>query len=376
MNKEMVIENRIESGIESEIKNASVAAISKNLDKNTIVQKILQQSKKNLPSASDKGMGYAPSNIALCKYWGKRNEELNLPTTPSLSISLGNFGARTTISVIEKNQGRDIIFLNGKILEPESAFAKRLSDFLDLFRSEDSIQKTYFKVETEINIPVGAGLASSACGFAAIVKAFDNLYGWQLEDRNLSLLARLGSGSACRSLWHGFVEWQMGLQLDGMDSVGTKLPEKWPELRVGLLMVNAEQKKISSRTAMKRCVLTSPYYAEWPKKHALDFLRLKNAIFDQNFIELGETAESNALAMHALMMTAWPPFLYTETSTIGYMQRIWQLRQQGLALYFTQDAGPNLKLLFLEQDSLAVQQAFPGLLIIAPFLEEDNQREG
>lgn len=301
---------------------------------------------------------FAPSNIALCKYWGKRNTELNLPVTSSLSISLGEKGAHIHLSLALDH---DIINLNNEVVPPTTSFAKRLSAFLDLF-SED----LHFHCDITSNIPIASGLASSASGFAAVTKALNQLFNWQLSSRELSILARLGSGSASRSIESGFVEWNKGSSEDGMDSFGETLKTDWPELRVGLLLLNSQEKSISSREAMLRTVETSALYRAWPAKVANDLMELKEAIFAKDFSRLGQIAESNALAMHATMLAAWPPVCYSLPETISAMHTIWKLRAEGLALYFTQDAGPNLKLLFEEKDSLNVQLHFPQIEIIKP----------
>ncbi|HQZ88250.1 MAG TPA: diphosphomevalonate decarboxylase [Gammaproteobacteria bacterium] len=333
------------------------------MDKAAIVQKVLKSTSKEPQNRT--GTFFAPSNIALCKYWGKRNAELNLPVTASLSVSLGHYGAKTTLSFAEAGFQDDIV-VNGKQMNinSDSAFVLNLTAYLNLFRPTPT---TRFCVETETNVPIGAGLASSACGYAALIGAMDQLYGWQLPLQTLSLLARLGSGSASRSFWQGFVEWQTGTAEDGIDSVGVSLPQMWPDLRIGLLILNPASKRISSRKAMEITKATSPFYSAWPQKHAHDLARLKKAISLYNFVELGEASESNALAMHAMMLTAYPPIVYTEAKTIDAMHKIWDARQAGLPLYFTQDAGPNLKLLFLKKDKETVQALFSKLIIIAPF---------
>jgi diphosphomevalonate decarboxylase len=332
------------------------------MNKQAIVNQILRNC--TLDPSVEHGIAFAPANIALCKYWGKRNLELHLPTTSSLSISLGNFGAKTTLYLQEKMSNNDVVIVNGQTVNTESTFVKNLSAFLDLFRPAPTL---FFRVETEMNIPIGAGLASSACGFAALVGALNQLYDWQLSSSSLSILARLGSGSAARSFWHGFVEWHRGTQKNGMDSFAIPLHQKWPDLRIGLLIFNETQKSISSRNAMQNTMLTSDFYKLWPKKSALDLSLLKKAIEQQDFLALGKTAESNALAMHALMLTSSPAFFYSQPETIAAMYEIWHYRKLGLLLFFTQDAGPNLKLLFLEQDCEAVRKAFPTVKIIAPF---------
>lgn len=315
------------------------------------------------PPAHTSGKAFSPTNIALVKYWGKRNSELNLPVTSSLSISLANKGAETLIEA--SSEAQDTILLNAQPVESSAPFARRLIEFLNLFRAN---QKINFNITIQANIPVAAGLASSACGFAALVQALNKLYRWNLTPTELSILARLGSGSACRSIWDGFVEWQMGLRDDGMDSHGALINETWHEFCIGLLIMQDKEKTVSSREAMQRTVMTSSLYSGWSAKVQQDLLLVKSAIHSKDFDLLGKTAESNAMTMHALMLSAWPPITYALPETLTAMQTIWKLRQQGLALYFTQDAGPNLKLLFLTKDLTSVQEQFPSIEIIKPFI--------
>jgi diphosphomevalonate decarboxylase len=313
-------------------------------------------------SVNEKGLAFAPTNIALCKYWGKRNVELNLPETSSLSIALPDKGAMTTVTLLDDT--KDIINLNNETVDQDSVFAKRLSAFLDLFRSK---KPWHLKVDINMNIPVAAGLASSACGFAALVSALNDLFNWQLQRRELSILARLGSGSASRSFWEGFVEWHAGIQPDGMDSFSEPLKEEWSQLCVGILPISDKAKAVSSREAMQRTVNSSSLYSAWPKKVARDLAILKQAIQVKNFSLLGGTAESNALTMHATMLSSWPPVCYFLPETISAMKKVWELRDQGLELYFTEDAGPNLKLLFLEENKQTVQSHFPEIETIKVF---------
>jgi len=334
------------------------------LNKQDVVKKILEG--RNLIPAQ-MGEAFAPTNIALCKYWGKRDEELNLPVTSSLSISLGSLGTHTQVSVASK---RDVIVLNGDKVKEHSPFARRLRTFLDLFRPEP---KLFFEVRTQNSIPTAAGLASSASGFAALVLALNGLFAWNLSSKDLSILARLGSGSACRSVFSGFVEWKEGGLADGMDSYAIPLHEVWRDLRIGILTVSSEEKQISSRTAMQRTVKTSPLYASWPEKVASDLDRIKDGIRKKDFDSLGSTAESNALAMHATMMAAWPPVLYWLPESVGVLQKVWRFRDEGMLIYFTMDAGPNVKILYLSQDSELVKRNFSGVKIVAPFGEEQEQ---
>jgi diphosphomevalonate decarboxylase len=313
-------------------------------------------------NAGDKGLAFAPTNIALCKYWGKRDTELNLPMTSSLSIALPDKGAMTTCSVQDKPY--DTVVLNDKELLPDSGFVKRTTEFLDLFRST---QNWHLHIDIKMNIPVAAGLASSACGFASLVSALNDLFDWKLKQNELSILARLGSGSAARSLWTGFVEWHAGTRPDGMDSHGEPIDIEWPSLRIGILNISGAEKPISSRDAMQQTVNSSMFYNDWTKKVTFDLPMLKKAIKMRNFSVLGGTAESNALSMHATMLSSWPPVCYFLPDTIQAMHKVWDLRKQGLELYFTQDAGPNLKLLFLEKDTNTVRTHFSDVDVISVF---------
>jgi len=325
-----------------------------------VVQKILED--KSIDAQKDIGQAFAPSNIALCKYWGKRNTELNLPVTSSLSISLGDYGANIKITI--NQESKDSIFHNGKEQASDSPLTKKVSQYLELFRNQTN---DYYTVELNINIPMAAGLASSACCFAALAKALNDLYQWNLELKHLSILARLGSGSAARSLWNGFVEWEAGQKDDGMDCYAKPIETQWLELRIGLLILSTEVKKISSREAMQQTVKTSELYKSWPKKVETDLIKLKQAIKEKDFQTLGQVAESNAIEMHKTMLDTKPEIQYSNEQTFAMIDKILTLRESGLNVYFTQDAGPNLKLLFLEGIREKVAEKFPELKIISPF---------
>ena len=313
-------------------------------------------------SSGKSATAYAPANIALVKYWGKRDEALNLPVTGSLSISLGPLGSH--VELARADGPSDGIWLNGQKLAAEKSFARRASTFLDLFRPAPDF---FFELKARNTVPTAAGFASSASGFAALAKALDGFYGWRLATRELSILARLGSGSAARSLEGGFVEWQAGAAADGMDSYAERLEAEWPELRVGALMLCEHEKPIGSREGMRRSVETCEFYREWPGRVAKDLAALKTAIAGKNFATLGEIAEGNALAMHALMLATRPPIVYALPETVVAMRKIWAARADGLPLWFTMDAGPNVKLLFEAKDVAHVRERFPSVEVVAPF---------
>jgi diphosphomevalonate decarboxylase len=303
---------------------------------------------------------FAPSNIALCKYWGKREKELNLPINSSLSVSLNHLGTTTTLKAADANQ----VSLNGQVLAEDSAFAQKVFEFVDFFRGGDT---TPIQVVTENNIPTAAGLASSASGFAALTLAVDKAFGLELPSQVLSAFARMGSGSACRSLFHGFVEWEMGCQADGMDSCAVPLEAQWPDLRVGLVKVATGQKSVDSRSGMKRTIETAHLYQSWPIQASSDLQKLHQAIAARDFEGLGATAEHNAMSMHATMIASWPPLVYWQPESLAAMQTVWALRSDGVPVYLTMDAGPNLKLLFLADQQVDIEAAFPDLEVVAPF---------
>ncbi len=322
------------------------------------VKNILADAQTHL---KERGKAFAPSNIALCKYWGKRDAVLNLPINSSLSISLGDLGTHTELRLCDE----DMVYLNGQLQSPDSSFAKRIAVFLDLFRP--MLGNGHFEVRTENNIPTAAGLASSASGFAALVLALDNLAGWGLDRKKLSMLARLGSGSASRSVYDGFVQWNAGTNPDGTDSFAEQLSETWPEFRMGILELSSARKPVGSRDGMNRTVATSALYESWPRQAAADLAILRAAIDARDFTALGKTAERNALSMHATMLAAWPPLLYLQPETIEQIHKVQRVRAEGLEVYLTIDAGPNIKLLFLEENEAAVVAAFPDLKTIQPF---------
>jgi len=308
-----------------------------------------------------RGQGRAPANIALCKYWGKRDEAINLPLTPSLSVALGELGAETVLEPIDAAD--DIFILNGEEVDLRSEAARRVVEYLDLFRPAG----LRLRVDSRSSIPVAAGLASSASGFAALALALDDLFGWRLARRDLSIMARLGSGSACRSLYSGFAEWLAGERTDGMDSYAVPLAGEWPAFRIALLMISTAPKPVGSREAMRRTVASSELYRSWPARVAGDIAEIRAGIAARDLERVGRTAEGNALAMHATMIDSRPSILYWKPESVAAMEQVWKLRAAGLKVFFTMDAGPNLKLIYEQGDSAEVERNFPGLRVVAPF---------
>jgi diphosphomevalonate decarboxylase len=322
----------------------------------------LIQSSMSRATAPRPFSAYAPSNIALAKYWGKRDRALNLPLNSSLSISLGQWGSHTDIR--PSTTGEDLVYLDNTQLPKSSAFARKALEFVDLFRRgrEDPLE-----IRTRNTIPTASGLASSASGFAALTQALCGCYGLDLTAPQKSLIARLGSGSATRSLWHGFVRWDRGNAPDGQDSIGTPLAHIWPEFRIAIVKIDIGPKAFSSRDGMNHTVETSPLFQAWPEQAEKDCAAIERAIEERDFRKLGETAEANALAMHATMQAARPALTYLTAGSWAVLERLWTARRDGMDVYATMDAGANVKLIFLSDQTDDVCRVFPEADIVQPF---------
>lgn len=311
-------------------------------------------------------LAQAHSNIALIKYWGKRDEFLKLPHNGSISLTLDALWTRTRVEW-RSVAGPDQLFLNGQpAAEPQR---RKVQDFLDRLRQQYACSGAA-EVHSENNFPTGAGLASSASGFAALALAASAAAGLKLSPQALSRLAREGSGSACRSVYGGFVEWQRGALPDGSDSLAVPLAgaSDWP-LVMAVLILNDRPKPLSSGEGMARTVQTSPLYAGWLDSIEADLAQMRAAIARRDLTALGSLMEHNALKMHATALAARPAVLYWQAETLTLMERVQQLRAEGLACYFTIDAGPNLKVLMPEADWPAFAAAFtdcPEVLRILP----------
>jgi diphosphomevalonate decarboxylase len=194
--------------------------------------------------------------------------------------------------------------------------------------------------------------------------ALNSFFGWNLSQKELSILARLGSGSACRSIYSGFVQWNKGERDDGMDSFAEPFNGLWQELQFGIYMVSKEKKPIDSRTAMQKTVTTSPLYTLWPENVKKTISQIKEGIQHKNFSLFGSAIEQNALTMHATMFTTHPPICYWQEESLSAMRQIWKARQNGIEVYFTMDAGPNIKVLFLEKEEQQIRSLFPELSVI------------
>lgn len=278
----------------------------------------------------------AHTNIALIKYWGKRDAQLILPYTDSVSLTLDAFYTDTSVN-FDPTLTEDQLTLDGK-----PASAKRLLPMLDQVRALSG--RTEFAQVTSVNhVPTAAGLASSASAFAALALAAAADAGLALDATALSRLARRGSGSASRSVFGGLVRWHRGV--DDASSYAEALPASPLDLRMLVAVVNAGPKPIGSRDLMANTVATSPYYPAFVETNQQAADQMVAALGTGEFEKVGQLTQQSAMRMHASMMAATPPFTYFEPATMAIWQAVQHLQARGLPVYATMDAGPNVKVL-------------------------------
>ena len=304
-----------------------------------------------------KGKARAYTNIALIKYWGKKNEELILPMNNSLSLTLDAFYTETEV-IFSDSYMVDEFYLDGTLQDEKAT--KKVSQFLDLFRKEAGLSLKASVISQNF-VPTAAGLASSASGLAALAGACNTTLKLGLDDLSLSRFARRGSGSACRSIFGGFVEWEKGH--DDLSSYAKPVPSDSFEddLAMVFVLINDQKKEVSSRNGMRRTVETSSFYQGWLDSVEGDLYQLKQAIKTKDFQLLGETMERNGLKMHGTTLAAQPPFTYWSPDSLKAMDAVRQLRKKGIPCYFTMDAGPNVKVLVENSHLSEVQETFTKL---------------
>jgi diphosphomevalonate decarboxylase len=281
----------------------------------------------------------AHPNIAFVKYWGNRDERLRLPANPSFSMNLGGLRTITTVT-FQEEEGPDLLFVNG--VPVEGPARERVSAFLDHVRRMAGFRGRAV-VESITDIPPGVGLASSAAAFAALAAAASAALDLRLSERDLSTLARLGSGSACRSVPPGFVEWVAGERHEDSYAYSVAPPEHW-DLWDVIAVVSEQHKAVGSSEGHRRAAtspLHGPRVATAPERVA----RCREAVLQRDFEALAEIVETDAIWMHAVMMTSRPPLFYWEPATLIVLQAACRWREEGLPVAFTLDAGPNVHLL-------------------------------
>ncbi len=305
-----------------------------------------------------KATAVANANIALVKYWGKRNKELILPYNSSISMTCDGLHTKTTVEFGDFSE--DSITVNDEELKKDE---KDVLGHVERIRKLAGITEKA-KVVSESNFPVAAGLASSASGLAALTLAASKAAGLDLNERELTILSRQGSGSASRSISEGFAEWHKGEKEDGSDSFAETIAPKahWPEFRMLACIVSEAKKTTSSRAGMSQTVSNCPYYEGWLNTIDKDLEDMKNGIKKRDFTLVGKTAEANALKMHATMITTTPSIIYWAPGTVDIMHNVMAWRDEGLEAYFTMDAGPQVKILCLEKDVEEIQEKLKNLV--------------
>ena len=290
----------------------------------------------------------AHANIALVKYWGKRDEALILPEAGSLSLALDLLLTTTTV---ELGAARDSLTIDGKpAAARELARARLVLDAAGITARA--------RIESRNDFPTGAGLASSASGFAALAKAACAAAGKPLDDRALSALARLGSGSAARSIPGGWAVWEdaHARQVFAPDHL---------DVRMVVAVCAQGPKKVGSRDGMRSTRETSPYHEAWIAQCEADLPAALQHLAARDLPALGALAERNALRMHADALAADPPLLYWEPATIGCLKAVQQLRDGGAQAWATIDAGPHVVALCATADAARVEAVLsqvPGVL--------------
>ncbi len=283
----------------------------------------------------------AHTNIALIKYWGKRNQKLYLPMTSSLSLTLESLYTDTKVH-FSPDFKNDTFILNHQ--EQSQEETDKISRFVDLFRQESGIHLP-ISIESVNHVPTAAGLASSASAFAALAAAINDALQMNLPAEKLSTFSRQGSGSSTRSLFGGLAMWHRGHGNDSDSSYAESIDAADWDIGMLIIVINSQQKKISSRSGMQHTVESSPFYELWPREVERDLDEMLEAIQQRDIDKMGRIAEHNAMKMHATMLSANPSFNYFEPKTLTAIQKIQEMREQGLSCYYTMDAGPNVKIL-------------------------------
>lgn len=302
------------------------------------------------------------------KYWGKRDKTLNLPTNSSISVTLSQDDLRTLTSVATAASFTDDqLWLNGEVelitAERTVACLKDLRALRATLEASDaSLPKfSQWKVHivSENNFPTAAGLASSAAGFSALVKAIAKLYELPESMSEISKIARKGSGSACRSLFGGYVAWEMGSEDDGSDSKAVEVAplEHWPTMKAAILVVSADKKDTPSTSGMQTTVATSDLFQHRIKHVVPDrFLEMKETILNKDFATFATLTMKDSNSFHAVCLDSYPPIRYLNDTSMRVMKLVHTLNAAAneIIAAYTFDAGPNAVIYYLEENERVV----------------------
>ena len=300
----------------------------------------------------------AHPNIAFIKYWGNRDDALRLPLNGSISMNLSGMESCTSVQFDEALEC-DAFELNGEA--QSGASLQRVSQFLDHVRRLAG-SSHYARVSSTNNFPTGAGIASSASAFAALALATSKAASLNLDQKDLSRLARLGSGSACRSIPDGFVEWLPGDDDASSYAVSIAPRDHW-DLVDAVAVISQEHKPIGS-SAGHKLAHTSPLNTQRVLDAPERLKACREALLGRDFARFAEVVELDSNYMHAVMRTSNPPLVYWEPATEVLLWQIWQWRKKGHAICATVDAGPNVHVLTLKSELEWLQKALlelPGV---------------
>lgn len=291
----------------------------------------------------------APANLAFIKYWGKADEALRLPLNSSISVNLSNLNTTTTVEFAKKLT-KDEVIINGKEDEKTTQRAiKHLNKIRRLAGFDDKI-----KVISQNNFPKAAGLASSSSAFASLTLAASKAAGLKLSKKELSILARQGSGSACRSIPGGFVEWIKGEKSDSSYARSLFPADHW-SISILALVVEKEQKKTSSSQGHK-LAKTSPFLAARVERIEEKIKQIKKFVKEKNFTQFGQLVEGEALELHAICLTSNPPIIYWQPATLEIIITVQKMRRSGLPVYFTIDAGSSVFLIGEKKNEKTIKE--------------------
>ena len=300
----------------------------------------------------------AHPNIALIKYWGNRDNELRIPSNGSISMNLEGLSTHTTVS-FQPSLPFDELIINGR--EVTGKGLERVSSILDLVRAQVGIRDRA-EIISENDFPAGAGIASSAAAFAALALASSHAAGLTLSEEQLSRLARRGSGSACRSIPSGFVEWRAGTSDEDSFAVSIAPPEHW-DLADCIAIVHAGHKKTGS-TEGHALAGTSPLQSARVDDAPRRLEICRDAILRRDFDALAHIIELDSDMMHAVMQTSNPPLLYWQAATVEIFHAVREWRASGLAVAYTVDAGPNVHVICpreVQKDAERRLREIPGV---------------
>ncbi len=300
-----------------------------------------------------KATAVAPSNLAFIKYWGKIDDKLNLPANSSISMNLSGLITTTTVD-FDSQYKSDSIIIDGEEDEKEG---RRVISHLDRIRKSAKIN---FKarVVSQSNFPASTGLSSSASGFAALTLSASYAAGLKLTEKELTVLARFASGSACRSIPDGFVEWKKGTTNNESYAYSLYPPNWWNIIDVVLVL--SESKKDIPTTEGQKLAFSSPFFTSRLERIESKIKKLKKSLAEKDFSVFGALVENEALELHAVMLTSTPSLIYLLPETLFFMKEVVRWRKEGLETFFSLNTGQALHILCQSNNLARVKLKLAG----------------